>query len=193
MNVGAELRVNQGDKRPGCRTQRDSLLIAASRRYSARRCREFLFDNPGVRFLRRFRIETTMRVLASPLFQWLMAAAGDSRRIHSRLSEAEFPAPSQAACRSFEGFCRSWNAGRASTDALRSLNNSVNLKNQNDISSIRETFTPFAWRFSTKGRSQLALSGQQATGEASSKNVLAAFGCFFYGRRKTGCKAIQFA
>ena len=135
-----------------------------------------------------------MRVLASPLFQWLTAAAGDSKRIHSRHSEAEFPASSQAACRPIEGFCRSWNAGCASTDALRSLNNSVNIKNQNDISSIRETPASVAWRFSTKRRSQFALSGQrQAPSEAPGKDVLAARGCLFYGRRNIGCKAFQFA
>src|SRR5581483_10169017 len=152
------------------------------------------FFSQSVSASKTIRIETTMRVLASFLFQWLTTAAGGSKRIDSRHSEAEFPASSQVACRSIEGLCRSCNAGRASTGALRSTNNSVKLRNQNDISSIRETPAPFARRFSTKGRSQLALSGQQqARGETSGKNILAAFGCLFHGRRNTGCKAFQFA
>src|SRR5450756_2605902 len=120
-----------------------------------------------------------VRILASSLFRWLTAAAGGSRRIYSRRPEAEFPASSQTACRLLEGLCWPWIAGCASTDALRSLNNSVKLEDQHEISLIRGTSAPCAWRLSTKGRSrpQSALSGN-ARREGSKENVLAASGCF---------------
>src|SRR5689334_9598176 len=102
-----------------------------------------------------------MRFLTSSMRRWFTRAACHSARIISRRLEAEFPAPSQTACRLLVDPRGSFIAGCASTDALRSFNNSVKLKDQYDISFIRETSPPFAWWLPTTGgaRPQFALPG----------------------------------
>lgn len=137
-----------------------------------------------------------MRFLASSMLRWFTGAACGSRRILSRRLEAEFPAPSQTACRLLEdprGLCI---AGCASPDALRSLNNSVKLKDQYDISFIRETSPPFAWWLPTTRRSrpQSALSGN-AAGESTAQDILAATCRLFQWQRglneETGARITQ--
>src|SRR4029450_4408106 len=61
------------------------------------------FDLPSPRLLQRFRFfETRMRTFASSLLRWLRAPACDSRQVHFRPNEVEFPAASQSACKLFE-------------------------------------------------------------------------------------------
>lgn len=112
-------------------------------------CREMsgiFFDNPAVRFPRRFRISEIMtRCFAS--VRWLIVAA--CRPKCSRREEAEFPAAAQIALQTFRG---SPTADRASYDALRLQNNWVKIKDQYETSIIRETFAPFARWISTETR-----------------------------------------
>jgi hypothetical protein len=138
-------------------------------------------------------VEIMMRFLASSLVRLLTRAAGGSKRVHSRYQEAEFPAASQNACRLLEGPLRgSRGAGCASIDALRLFNNSVNLKDQNEISSIRERSAPFAGRIPTKGRSRPALS-RKTRASSQEENVLATPGSFSWRQRaddKEACACI---
>ena len=99
-----------------------------------------------------------MRGVFSSRFRWLVIAAFGSRRSYFRPEQAEFPAVHQSfdfLNRPFWGRC---SAGCASTDALRSTNNSVNIEHQHEISSIGETFPPSAGKFPSKGRSSVASS-----------------------------------
>src|SRR5947209_559227 len=133
-------------------------------------------DDPGVRFSRRFRFFIIMtRGFISSLLRWLTGAAYGSRRVHFRLEEAGFPA-SQNACRLLEGISQSPRAaGCASIDALRPFSNSVNIEDQHEISSIRETIASFARRPPSKGRPKAALSRRAS--ESSEENILAASRC----------------
>ena len=112
--------------------------------------------------------ETMMRSLASSLFCSFTGAAYDSNR--SRSDEAEFPVASRNAGNLFGIFLGRRVAGCASIDALRPPNHSINIKDQHEISSIRETLAPFARRLPPKGR-PFALS--KRAGESSEKNILA--------------------
>src|SRR4030095_7383008 len=92
-------------------------------------------DLPSPRLLRRFRFfETRMRTFVSSLFRGLRAPACDSKQVHFRLNEVEFPPASQSACKLFE-----WTLGDsraadcASIDALRPFNNWVKLRNQHGL------------------------------------------------------------
>src|ERR1043166_1630274 len=110
-------------------------------------------DDPDVRHSQRQRLVYPMRGLFSSLFRWLTAAAFGSRRFYFRPEQAEFPVAHQSACNLLYGPFRGRRAdGRASIDALRFHNNSVNIEDPHEISFIRETFAPFAWRLPPKGR-----------------------------------------
>jgi hypothetical protein len=123
-----------------------------------------------------------MRALASSLFRYLKPAACISKRIHFRPKQTEFPAASQNACRLLEkAFFGPRAAGRASTDALRRYNNSVNLEDQNEISFIREAPASFAWWIPKKGRSTRPPS--RGAPECPQENILAAVGGVFRKRR----------
>ena len=114
-----------------------------------------------------------MRGVFSSLFRSLVMAAFGSRRSYFRPEQAEFPAAHQSfdfVNRPFRGRCV---AGCASTDALRSINNSVNIEHQHEISFIRETLAPFARRFPPKGRSSVASS--EHAYQRPQANLLAAF------------------
>jgi hypothetical protein len=145
------------------------------------------FDLPSPRFLRRFRsFETRMRTFASSLLRCLRTPARDSRQVHFRLNEVEFPVASQSACKLFEwtlGDSRA--ADRASIDALRPLNNWVKLRNQHELLFIWETPTPFARRGAVQGQPG-TLSDSARESETSKKDILAAAGRIF--RRRHGHK-----
>ena len=134
-------------------------------------------DLPSPRLLRRFRFfETRMRTFASSLFRCLRAPACDSRQVHFRLNEVEFPPASQSACKLFE-----WTLGDsraadcASIDALRPFNNWVKLRNQHELLFIWETLAPFARRGPPQGQPR-TLSGSAGESETSKKDILAAGG-----------------
>ena len=143
------------------------------------------FDLPSPRLLRRFRIfETRVRTVASSLLRCLRAPACDSRQVHFRLNEVEFPAASQSACKLFEwtlGDSRA--ADRASIDALRPFNNWVKLKNQHELLFIWETLPPFARRGPPQGL-RPALAGSAGESETSKKDILAAGGGIFRRRHR---------
>src|SRR4030095_5426941 len=133
------------------------------------------FDLPSPRLLRRFRFfETRMRTCASSLLRWLRTSACDSRQVHFRLNEVEFPAASQSACKLFE-----WTLGDsraadcASIDALRPFNNWVKLRNQHELLFIWEAVAPFARRSPPQGQSR-TLSRSARESETSEKDILAA-------------------
>lgn len=107
------------------------------------------FDNPGVRFSRRFSFfPTRMRSFASRLFRWLTGADGHCFRSYSRRHEAEFPAATQIADQFFGSRAKDC----ASTDALRPKYNWVELEDPYDISIIGEKWPAFARRLPQKGR-----------------------------------------
>ena len=124
-----------------------------------------------------------MRILASSLIGRFSGAVCHSRTIHSQHQEAEFPASSQTACRLLEGPLGLWSAGCASTDALRSLNNWVNLKDQYEISFLRETLA-FAWWLPPKGRSRPQSASTGNACRESSKDVLATGSCILQRQRQ---------
>ena len=137
-------------------------------------------DLPSPRLLRRFRFfETWMRTFASSLFRWLRAPACDSRQVHFRLNEVEFPPASQSACKLFE-----WTLGDsraadcASIDALRPFNNWVKLKDQHELLFIWETLAPFARRGPPQGQPR-TLSRSAGESETSKNDILAAGGRIF--------------
>ena len=141
------------------------------------------FDLPGPRLLRRFRFfETRMRTFASSLFRCLRAPACDSRQVHFRLNEVEFPPASQSACKLFE-----WTLGDsraadcASIDALRPFNNWVNLEDQYELLFTRETPASFARRVPTMGRSRALPRNARAS---SQENILAARRGIFWKRQR---------
>jgi hypothetical protein len=113
-------------------------------------------------------IEIMMRGLASSLFRSFTVAAYGSSRFRS--DEAEFSVTSRNADNLIGLFLGQRVAGCASVDALRPPNHSINIKDQYEISSIRETLAPFARRLSPKGR-PFALS--KCAGETSKENILA--------------------
>src|SRR5919108_6061628 len=114
-----------------------------------------------------------MRGVFSSLFRWLTVAIFGSRRFYFRPEQAEFPVAHQSACdlleKPFPGRCAT---GRASTDALRRLNNSVNIEDPHEISFIRETLAAIARRFPPKGRSPFASSRDAR--KSPQKDILAA-------------------
>ena len=114
-----------------------------------------------------------MRGVFSSLFRSLVMAAFGSRRSYFRPEQAEFPAVHQSfdfVNRPLGGRCP---AGCASIDALRSTNNSVIIEHQHEISSIGETFPPFAGRkFPPKGRASAASS--EHASKCPQENLLAA-------------------
>ena len=143
------------------------------------------FDLPSPRLLRRFRsFETRMRTFASSVLRCLRTPACDSRQVHFRLNEVEFPAASQSACKLFDwtlGDSRA--ADRASIDALRSFNNWVKLKNQYELLFKWETLRPFARRGPPQGQPG-TLSGSAGESETSEKDILAAGGRIFRRRHR---------
>jgi hypothetical protein len=124
-----------------------------------------------------------MRGFSSSPFRWLIVAAFGSKRVHSRPEEAEFPVARQSACR-LQPFPGQRAAGCASIDALRSYNNSVNIEDPHEISSIWETLAPIAWRLSPKGRSPFAQS--RRAGQSCSEDILATHRGFFWKWQKRG-------
>ena len=142
-------------------------------------------DLPSPRLLRRFRFfETRMRTFASSLLRWLRAPACDSRQVHFRPNEVEFPLASQSACKLFEWtLSGSRAADCASIDALRPFNNWVKLKDQHELLFIWETLTPFARRGAPQGQPR-TLSGSAGESETSEKDILAASGRIFRRRHR---------
>jgi hypothetical protein len=109
------------------------------------------FDNPALRFSRRFSFyQIRVRHIASLLFRWLTDAEDHCIRDRSRCHEAEFPAATQIADQRL--FFGSRAADRASTDALRPNYNWVELEDTHDISIIGEKWPAFARRLPQKGR-----------------------------------------
>jgi hypothetical protein len=95
----------------------------------------------------------------------------------------EFPAASQNACNVLERALRgSHAADGASIDALRLFNHWINIKDQHELSFIRETRAPFAWRFPTKRRSTFAPEGRR--GESSQENILEEAGRTFWKQQR---------
>ena len=129
------------------------------------------FDNPAVRFSRRFSFyQIRMRDFASLLFRWL---TGPGVRIDSRCHEAEFPAATQIADQLLVGTHLGSRArDRASTDALRPQHNWVKPEDQYDISIIGEKWPAFARRLPQKGR-QSPAPPERAIAGAGEEIVLA--------------------
>src|SRR5437763_16172003 len=102
-----------------------------------------------------------MRGVFSSLFRCITVALFGSRRFYFRREQAEFPVTHQTAWdlsdEPVRGRCA---AGRASIDALRLPNNSVNIEDSHEISFIRETLAAFARKFPPKGRPRRASSGR---------------------------------
>ena len=124
----------------------------------------------------------SMRGVSSSLFRWVTVAEFGSSRFHFRRKQAEFPVTHQNACNlRYEPFAGRCAAGRASIDALRRTNNSVNIEDQHEISFIREALAAFARRLSPKGRPR-ASSGI-ATQSRPQADILAATRGFFRQRQ----------
>jgi hypothetical protein len=160
-----------------------TLAIARLRDHNCHRDVGNLFRRSRRPLLKTIQIvEIMMHVLASSLLRWLTVAACISKRVYFRRNEAEFPATSQNACRLLERTVQGRRgAGCASPDALRLFNNSVNLKDHNEISFIREASASFTRRIQTKGRSKGAFS--TSARESPEKDILAAIGSIFWKRR----------
>ena len=143
------------------------------------------FDLPSPRLLRRFRFfETRMRTFASSLLRWLRTSACDSRQVHFRLNEVEFPAASQSACKLFEWILGDSRAADcASIDALRPFNNWIKLRNQHELLFIWETLAPSARRRAPQGQPR-TLSGSAGESETSKNDILAAGGRIFRRRHR---------
>lgn len=125
-----------------------------------------IFDTPAARFLRRSSLMAKVtRVFASLLDPWPTNAGGRLSRLHSRRHEAEFPAAQIAS--QLRILRDAPAADRASNDALRPHNNSVNIEDQHEISFIRERLAAFARRRPTEGRQSLPVSppGRQSAGQ----------------------------
>src|SRR5437868_12365756 len=115
------------------------------------------------------------RGFSSSRFDWLTMAVCISRRFYFRHHEAEFPTASSrngGICSLLgETFRGSRAADRASLDALRPLNNSVNTEDHHELLSTGETPARWARSVSTKGRSR-AFSRATPVG-SKAKNTLA--------------------
>ena len=115
-----------------------------------------------------------MRGVSSSLFRWITVAVFGSRRFYFRRNQAEFPVTHQSVCNlRYEPLLGRCATGRASIDALRRTNNSVNIEDPHEISFIREALAAFARRLSPKGRPRpIASSG--IAGQTPQANILAA-------------------
>jgi hypothetical protein len=155
---------------------RGYIVALANRPRRSDNCREMsgiFFDNPAVRFPRRFRVSEIMtRCFAS--VRWLIAAA--CRPKCSRREEAEFPAAAQIALQTFRG---SPAADCASYDALRLQNNWVKIKDQYETSIIRETFATLARWISTETRWACASAIRGRATARKEITVAALYGAFF--------------
>jgi hypothetical protein len=147
------------------------------------------FDNPAVRFSRRFSFfQIRMRSFASWLF-CVTGADGFFVRIDSRCHEAEFPKPTQTAYQLLVGTLLGSRAkDRASTDALRPNYNWVKPEDQNDIPIIGEKWPALARRLPQKGRQQSPAPPERAIEGAGEEIVLAENNGVLY-RWKTGASA----
>ncbi len=145
------------------------------------------FDNPAVRFSRRFSFfQIRMRSFVSWLFRWLTGADGFFVRIDSRCHEAEFPKPTQTAYQLLvRTLLGSRAKDRASTDALRPNNNWVKPEDQHDIPTIGEKWPALARRLPQKGRQQSPAPPERAIEGAGEEIVLAENNGVFF-RWKTG-------
>ena len=122
-----------------------------------------------------------MRGAFSSLVRWLTVAVFGSRRFYFRPEQAEFPVTHQSACYLLDDPLRGWCVtGGASLDALRRINNSVNIEDLHEISFIREAPASHARRIPQKGRSTAAFS--RSALESPQKDVLAAIGSIFWKR-----------
>jgi len=147
------------------------------------------FDNPAVRFSRRFSFfHIRMRSFASWLF-CLADADGFFVRIRSRCHEAEFPKPTQTAYQLLvRTLLGSRAKDRASTDALRPNYNWVKPEDQHDIPIIGEKWPALARRLPQKGRQQSSAPPERAIEGAGEEIVLAENNGVLY-RWKTGASA----
>jgi hypothetical protein len=151
------------------------------------------FDNPGVRFSRRFSVcQIQTRHFASVLFHWLTGAGRRCFRINSRLHEAEFPPATQIAYRPrLRGVSGSRAKDRALTKirALRPNNNWVKPEDQYGISIIGEEWPATARRLPQKGRQQSPPLSKRALARTGEEIIVAENNGFLYGRRKAGREA----
>ena len=121
-----------------------------------------------------------MRGGLSSLIRWLTEAVFGSIRPYFRREQAEFPVTHPSACNLLYGPLPGWcAAGRASIDALRCTNNSVNIEDQHEISFIREATAAFARRLSAEGR---AFSSARDPRQHAKENLVAAVCGVFYQR-----------
>jgi hypothetical protein len=121
------------------------------------------FDTPAARFLRSNLFQRAMLGIAFAVDHWLTCAGRLSKNY--RHHEAEFPAARTAnKLQTFRGLPA---ADCASFDALRPNENWVNIKDQYEISFIREKFAAFARRIPKKrGRSPASSAcDSEAAGE----------------------------
>ena len=149
-------------------------------------------DDPDVRNSQR------LRIVHHHARRFLFAVSLDncgavgSRRFF-RPKQAEFPVTHQTAWdldlsdEPVRGRCA---AGRASIDALRLTNNSVNIEDSHEISFIGETLAAFARRFPPKGRPPRPLSGRAAKSSPQT-NILAATCGIFWRKRQDREKSSQ--
>jgi hypothetical protein len=147
------------------------------------------FDNPGVRFSRRFSVcQIRTRHFASVLFHWLTGAGRRWFRIISR-HEAEFPAATQIAYRLLFG---SVSGSRAADRALKKIgalrpnNNWVKPEDQYGISIIGEKWPATTRRLPQKGRQQSPPLSKRALACTGEKIVLAENYGLLHRRRQTG-------
>lgn len=116
-------------------------------------------ESPGVRFSPRIRLrQVLLRALTGLLIRWRSSAARQFFRKLHRLEVAEFPAPTPTAFERLEWILRDRRGtGRASSDALRPNDNSVNTKVPYGNSIIRKRLAASArWLFPpARGRSLL--------------------------------------
>jgi hypothetical protein len=145
------------------------------------------FDNPDVRFSRRFSFfQTWVRHFASRLFRWLTGADGSYFRNCSRRHEAEFPAATQIADQLIVLGSRAVDC--ASTDALRPNYNWVELEDSYDISIIGEKWPAFARRLPQKGRQSPAPPERASKGAGEEIDLAENHGPFY--RWETSGEAI---
>ena len=181
---GDGYRISCDDHRPPLQTK-DGLaegLQSGRARSSYSHMSGISFDTPAPRFLRSSFFERAMLVIASLMDHWL-TCAGCLSKLYRR-NEAEFPAAQTAnKLQILRGLPA---ADGVSFDALRPNKNWVNLKDQYEISFIRETSAAFARRLlPTKGRWSLALSAGDPQ-SASKKIVLAKNHSAFHQRKNEG-------
>ena len=138
------------------------------------------FDTPAARFLRRSNLlQRAMLGIALVVDHWLTCAGCLSK--NCRQNEAEFPAARTA--NKLRTLRRSPAADGASFDALRPNHNWINIKDQYEISFIREKFAAFARRVPKERRRSLASSTCRAETAREKVALAKNYGCTFRKRK----------